>query len=434
VLGSILEERGTTDYIGYEHLTATGTVIGMAHGGTSLPVATEGQTVDVVLDRTVFYAEGGGQVGDRGSMEGPDGVADVEDTRRIVPGLIGHKVKVQRGELKVGDEVSLLVDPVWRTGSQRAHTATHILHWALRDHLGEHATQAGSLVEPGRLRFDFHHHEPLGAEGVAAVGEEIQDKVLLDDPVRAFETSFDYAKSIGAMAIFGEKYGDFVRVVEVGDYSKELCGGTHVPHTTQIGVVVVTSEGSVGADLRRVEALVGSEGISYLSHRASELQRAADLLKTTPDEVGEKIERLLATQKDMEKRLAAVEKSSAESDAEQLAGTAVDVDGTRLIVARRDVGVDALRSLAQSLKGKLGSAVVVLGAAGEGRANLVGAVTKDLVQRGISARDILAPGAQLLGGGAGGKPELAVSGGPSADKLDQAIEAAADAARSALQS
>ncbi|MQB00044.1 MAG: alanine--tRNA ligase [Actinobacteria bacterium] len=434
VLGSVLEERGTTEFIGYEHLTTTATVLGIAAGGRSEPVASEGQIVDLVLDRTVFYAEGGGQVGDRGMIEGPDGVAEVKDTRRLAAGLIGHVATVTRGDLKIGDEVTLTVDPGWRTGAQRAHTATHILHWALRDRVGEHATQAGSLVEPGRLRFDFHHYEPLGDEGVAAIGEELQDKVLVDDSVRAFETSFDYARSIGAMAIFGEKYGDFVRVVEVGEYSKELCGGTHVPHTSQIGVVVVTAEGSIGANLRRVEALVGSEGISFLARRTAELQRTAELLKAGPDEVAGKVERLLATQKDMEKRLAAVERSSAESDADELVGSAVDVDGTRLVVARRDLGVDGLRSLAQSLKGRLGSAVIVLGAAGEGRANLVGAVTKDLVERGVSARDILAPGARLLGGGAGGKPELAISGGPSADKIEQAIEAAAQAARSALRS
>jgi alanyl-tRNA synthetase len=284
------------------------------------------------------------------------------------------------------------------------------------------------------LRFDFHHFEPLGEEGVAALGDEIQDRVLVDDSVRAFETSFDYAKSIGAMAIFGEKYGDFVRVVEVGEYSKELCGGTHVPHTSQIGVVVVTGEGSIGSNLRRVEALVGAEGIAYLARRAEVLRRTAGLLRANPDEVAEKVERLLVTQKEMEKRLEAVQKDTAASDADELVRNAVEIDGTRLVVARRDADVDALRSLAQSLKGKLTSAVVVLGTGAQGRANLVGAVTKDLVDRGVSARDILAPGAALLGGGAGGKPELAISGGRDADRLDEALEAAARAARSALES
>ncbi|MEA2446971.1 MAG: alanyl-tRNA synthetase, partial [Actinomycetota bacterium] len=317
-------------------------------------------------------------------------------------------------------------------GAERAHTATHVLHWILRDRLGDHARQAGSLVEPGRLRFDFNHFDALSDSQLADISTELQDRVLGDDQVRAYETSYDYAKSIGAMAIFGEKYGDFVRVVEVGDYSKELCGGTHVPHTSQIGVAVITNEGSVGANLRRVEALVGREGLAFLERRVQTLGRAAELLKATPEDVVEKLERLLATHKDMERRVAELDRKSADSDAASLADGAVDVDGTRLVVARRDIDVDGLRSLAQSLKSKLGSGVIVLGAAGDGRANLVGAVTKDLTAKGISARDLLAPGAKLLGGGAGGKPELAISGGPSAERIDEAIEAVAKAARDAL--
>jgi alanyl-tRNA synthetase len=431
--GPLVEEQGGTDFLGYEHLGCTARVVAMSDGARTVDVATQGDDVDVVLDRTVFYAEGGGQLGDRGSIRAPSGEAEVKDTRRIVPGLTGHRVVITAGEIAVGDEVEALVDPAWRTGAQRAHTATHILHWVLRDRLGEHASQAGSLVEPGRLRFDFNHFEPLGQGRVADISSELQERVLTDDSVRAYETSFEYAKSIGAMAIFGEKYGDFVRVVEVGDYSKELCGGTHVPHTSNVGVVVMTGEGSVGANLRRVEALVGSEGIDWLRRRALVLERAASTLRTTPEEVAERIERLLAAQKTMERRLEAIERQSAEADARRLADAAVDVDGTRLVVARRDLEVDALRSLAQTLKGRLGSAVVVLGAAGEGRANLVGAVTKDLTERGISARDLLAPGAVLLGGGGGGRPELAISGGPNSDALEEAIQAVASAAHQALQ-
>jgi alanyl-tRNA synthetase len=288
------------------------------------------------------------------------------------------------------------------------------------------------LVEPGRLRFDFHHFEPLGAARAADMADEMQERVFSDDGVRAYETSYDFARSIGAMAIFGEKYGDFVRVVEVGEYSKELCGGTHVPHTSQIGVVVLTSEGSIGANLRRVEALVGHEGLRFLEGRAAVLQQAADALKTNPDEVAERIEKLLITHKDMERKIAAAERSSAEADAAALADAAVEVDGTRLVAVRRDGGVDQLRALAQMLKGRLGSAVIVLGTAGEGRANLVGAVTADLIARGLSARDVLAPGAALLGGGAGGKPDLSISGGPAADHLGAAIEAVAQEARKLL--
>jgi alanyl-tRNA synthetase len=431
-LGSLIEEGAKTDFLGYEHLACEANVLGITDGASSLPVASEGQEVDLVLDRTVFYAEGGGQVGDRGTIASTSGSAEVLDTRRVAPGVTGHRVRVTAGEIAVGDPVRATVDPQWRRGSERAHTATHILHWTLRDKLGEHARQAGSLVEPGRLRFDFNHFESLGDEGVAAVGEEMQSRVGMDDSVRAYETSYDFARSIGAMAIFGEKYGDFVRVVEVGEYSKELCGGTHVPHTSQIGAVVVTGESSVGANLRRIEALVGDEGLRWLEHRAEILERAAALLKASPEEVEEKIERLLAQHKELEKKVADVERAGAETDAEELARSAQDLDGTRLVVARRDSDVDTLRSLAQKLKGRLQSAVVVLGTASDGRANLVAGVTKDLVAKGISARDLLASGAQLLGGGAGGKPELAISGGSQAEKIDEALEAVASAARSAL--
>ncbi|MGH2754182.1 MAG: alanine--tRNA ligase [Actinomycetota bacterium] len=433
-LAGLLERNEATDFIGYEFLDTTGEVVAIAdsRGWEGNLVAKEGDEVDLILDRTVFYAEGGGQVGDRGAIRGPDGTAEVIDTRRLAPGITGHRVIVRAGELKVGDQVEAHVDHDWRFGSQRAHTATHILHWALREKLGEHAKQAGSLVEPGRLRFDFTHFDPLG-ERVDEVREDIQTRVVTDDSVRAYETSYDYARSIGAMAIFGEKYGDFVRVVEVGDYSKELCGGTHVPHTSQIGVVVVTGEGSVGANLRRIEALVGPEGIDYLQRKVRVLERAAETLKTNPDSVAERVEKLVQTQKEMERRIAEVERKSAQSDAADLASSADDVDGTRLIVARRDIGVDGLRSLAQKLKGELGSAIVLLGSVGETNANLVGGVTKDVVQRGISARDLLAPGAALLGGGAGGKPELSISGGPKKDQLDAALEAVANAARSALR-
>jgi len=424
---AILDEHGPTEFVGYEHLDSEGKVL-FVSGGTGR----EGDELEVVLDRTAFYAEGGGQVGDRGVLGGPWGRAEVLDTHRLAPGMTGHRARITAGELVAGAEVTATVDRVARTNAERAHTATHILHWILRDRLGEHAHQAGSLVEPGRLRFDFNHFEALDEAHIAEISSELQSRVLTDDQVRAYETTYDFAKSIGAMAFFGEKYGDFVRVVEVGDYSKELCGGTHVPHTARIGVVAVTNEGSVGANLRRIEALVGDEGLDYLKRKAEALDRVAQMLRSNPDEVAERVEKLLATQKEMERTLSRFEQRSAESDAEQLAADAVDVDGARLIVARRDGDVDSLRSLAQSLKGKLGSSVVILGTASEGRANLVGAVSKDLVERGISARDLLAPGAQLLGGGGGGKPELSISGGPAADKLDDALAAAGEAAKGAL--
>jgi alanyl-tRNA synthetase len=429
---ALVDERGPVEFVGYEHLTCDATVVALLVDGAPVSLLPEGQQGDVVLDRTVFYAEGGGQVGDRGAITSANVRAEVLDTQRLVPGVTAHRVSVSAGELAVGDAVVAAVDPSLRRSAERAHTATHILHWVLRDRLGEHARQAGSLVEPGRLRFDFNHYEPLGESQLEDVSAELQDRVLVDDSVRAYETSYDFARSIGAMAIFGEKYGDFVRVVEVGEYSKELCGGTHVPHTSNIGVAVVTHEGSVAANVRRVEVLVGPEGVDYLGRRAALLEEAADRLKTTPDEVVERLDRLLQQHKEMERRLADIERKEADAEASSLADAAEQVNGSRLVVVRRDEGVDVLRSLAGQLKGRLGSGVVVFGTAGEGRANLVGAVTKDLVQRGVSARELLAPGASLLGGGGGGKPDLAISGGPSAERLDDALKAVAEAARTAL--
>jgi alanyl-tRNA synthetase len=425
-------DRGPTEFLGYEHHQLDGTVIALISAGTGVSVAQEGEEIEIVLDRTAFYAEGGGQVGDRGQIRGPRGTAEVLDTQRILPGITGHRAKVTTGELSVGDAVDMSVDATWRVGAERAHTATHVLHWILRDRLGDHAHQAGSLVEPGRLRFDFNHFEGLTREQLDDISTELQQRVLADDDVRIYETSFDFAKSIGAMAFFGEKYGDFVRVVEVGSYSKELCGGTHVPHTGRIGVVALTSESSVGANLRRVEALVGEQGLAHLKRKADALDEVARVLKAAPDEVTEKLERLLATQKEMERKLEAEGRRSAESDASSLAGKAQEVGDARLIVARHDGDVDGLRALAQALKGRLGTGVIVLGTAQEGRANLVAAVTKDLVARGVSARDLLAPGAQMLGGGAGGKPDLSISGGPAGEKLEAALEAVAAAARDAL--
>ncbi|MBA2312476.1 MAG: alanine--tRNA ligase [Actinobacteria bacterium] len=424
--------EGPTEFVGYEHLTASARLLALLDAGASVAVLEEGGVADAVLDRTVFYAEGGGQVGDTGTIYGPAGEARVIDTRRLAPGVTGHKIRVIAGAIAPGEVLRLEVDAARRTASGRAHTATHILHWVLRDRFGDHAKQAGSLVEPGRLRFDFHHFNPVSDEELEGIGRELQQRVLADDNVRAYETSYDFARSIGAMAIFGEKYGDFVRVVEVGDYSKELCGGTHVPHTGGIAVGVLTSEGSIGANLRRVEALVGQEGIDFLARRAAVLERAARALKANPDDVAERVERLLATQKEMEGRLGDIDKRAAETEAAQLAESAVNIDGARLVVARRDVGVDQLRSFAQSLRSRIGSGIVVLGTAQDGKANLVGAVTGDLVQRGISARDLLAPGAALLGGGAGGKAELAISGGAQADALDEAMRSVAGAARDAL--
>ncbi|HMC08872.1 MAG TPA: alanine--tRNA ligase, partial [Actinomycetota bacterium] len=301
-LEEILAQVGTTDFLGYQLVSGEGTVVGVvrgAPGGVPTPILGEGEEGELVLDRTTFYPEGGGQIGDRGTIVTPTGAFSVADTQWVpAPGaLIVHRGRVTAGEIQVGQQAATQVDPAHRAAVERSHTATHMIHWALRDSLGEHARQQGSLVEPGRLRFDFSHFEAVGGETLARIEEEVNQRVLSDDAVHAFETTYDQATALGAMALFGEKYGDYVRVVEVGDYSKELCVGTHVHHTGQVGVIKILGESSVAAGTRRIESYTGIAGLNYLNTQAERLRRVAELLRTDPDGVIDRLERLLETSK-----------------------------------------------------------------------------------------------------------------------------------------
>jgi alanyl-tRNA synthetase len=442
-LREILAESGTTEFLGYGRLNGEGTVAGIVRGagssggGVAVPVLAEGEQGELVLDRTSFYPEGGGQIGDRGTIVTATGRFSVADTHWVpaAGGVIVHQGRVSAGEVQVGQSAATQVAPAHRQGTERSHTATHMLHWALRDTLGEHARQAGSLVEPGRLRFDFSHFEGVPGETLARIEEEVNSRVLSDDPVHTFETTYDEATSLGAMALFGEKYGDFVRVVEVGDYSKELCGGTHVHHTGQVGVIKVLGESSIGAGIRRVEAYTGAAGLQYLNAQADRLRRAAELLRTDPEQVVERLEKLLETSKGLEAQLAKQKAAGIEDEVKSvLTSDAVQAMGSaKLVMLRRDGrAVDELRKLAVTLRDRLGSAVVVVGTAQE-KANLVVAVSRDLVSRGVSAQELLAPGAARLGGGGGGKPDLAVAGGSRTAELDAALAAVRQAAVAALE-
>jgi alanyl-tRNA synthetase len=426
-----------SEFLGYEMINGEGSVELIIRGLAEVPVLEEGQDGEVVLDRTTFYPEGGGQIGDRGTIVTPTGRFSVEDTQRLAGGgLILHKGRVAAGEIQVGQHAETRVDPSHRAGVQRSHTATHMIHWALRDRLGEHAQQKGSLVEPGRLRFDFQHFEPVGGETLASIEEEVNRRVLSDDAVHAFETTYDQATALGAMALFGEKYGDYVRVVEVGDYSKELCGGTHVHHTGQVGVIKILGESSVAAGTRRIESYTGIAGLNYLNAQAERLRRAADLLRTDPDGVVDKLEKLLDTSKALEAQLSKQKAAGVEDEVKAiLASDAVrPVGSSKLVVLKRDGrSVDELRKLAITLRDRLASAVVALGTALDGKANLVVAVSRDLVQRGVSAQDLVAPGAARLGGRGGGKPDLVVGGGTQVAELDAALDAVRQSAQAALE-
>jgi alanyl-tRNA synthetase len=377
------------------------------------------------LDRTPFYAEGGGQVGDTGTIVTDTGRAEVLDTTYALPGLIGHRVHVVEGELTPGQEATATIDAPRREAIRRNHTGTHILHWALREVLGTHVKQAGSLVAPDRLRFDFSHYAPLAPDELARVESLANERVLANEPVRAYETTKEEAERIGAIAFFGDKYGEFVRVVEAGGRSVELCGGTHVGALGMIGPITVVSEGSIGANLRRIEALTGEGSFARFRQHEETLNRAATLLRVTPDEVPERIEKALEERRALAQELEQVRRQAAGGDADALAAAAVD----GVVVARRDGGSrDELRDLAVALRDRPGMRAVVLGGVPEGGGvALVAATTK---ASGLAAYDLIVDAARTVGGGAGkGKnPELSIAGGRDAAKLDEALDLARAAA------
>jgi alanyl-tRNA synthetase len=435
-LTEIRDTLGKTEFLGYELLSMDAAVIGILQGVVPGQVLAQGSTGEVILNRTPFYPRGGGQVGDRGEIRTDTGIFRVEEASWGVPGVIVHSGTVVQGEILAGQDARATVDPVHREGVTQAHTSTHILHWTLHKTLGEHAKQMGSLVEPGRLRFDFNHYEPVHADQLVKIEETINRRALWDDPVRAFETTYDHATSIGAMALFGEKYGEHVRVVEVGDYSKELCGGTHVARTGNIGLVKLVHEGSVAAGIRRVEALTGWAGFTYLNAQAEKLKQVAERLKTDPEKVLERLDKTLETLSSLQSQLNQQAAQGAQAQVKEiLASDALrDVNGHRMVISlRKDASVDDLRKLATALRDEIGSGVVVVASASNGKANLVAASSKDLIGRGVSSSAFLSAGAKILGGGGGGKPDMAVAGGPNKDQIGKALQAVEEEVRRTLQ-
>ena len=428
-----LEGVAGTAYVGYERLDEPTRVAALMDDAEGADVLVEGSPGRIVLEATPFYPEGGGQIGDRGRISSDTGVFLVEDTRRSASHIV-HIGRVLEGEIRIGQDSKASVDRPHREGVRQSHTATHLLHWGLREILGEHARQRGSLVEPGRLRFDFSHFERVPPDLLGGIEEELNRRVMWDDSVRALETTYEFAMQSGAMALFGEKYGDYVRVVEVGDYSKELCGGTHVSHTGQIGVIKLVGESSVGAGVRRVEALTGMDGLKHLTQQADRLRRISEVLKVSPDQVEERLEKILTSSKEMQAQLSKAESVHKTDQIEELLSSAVETRGSSSVFAERRDGrpVKELRKMAIAAAERIGSGIVILASGQNGSANLVAAVTSDLVSKGSSAQRILSEGAALLGGSAGGKPDLAIAGGPNGADLERAFAAATGAAREAL--
>ncbi len=423
--GPLADYTDKSEFIGYDALSAEVRVQAIVAGDEFVDVAGVDQKVLVVLDRTPFYAESGGQVSDRGVLLA-DGVnAEVTGLSKAPHGQPVHQVVVTGGLLKVGDTVTASVNSSERSDTIRNHTATHLLHRALKDVLGGHVNQAGSLVEPERLRFDFSHFGAVTAEELADIERRVNEQIWLGTELDISLKPIAEAKALGAMALFGEKYGDIVRVVRVGDYSLELCGGCHVRNTSQIGLFKLVSEGGIGSGVRRIEAVTGRYAYSYLDDQLGLLKDAAALLKSSVADVPRRVEALQGELRQVQRDNESLQGKLSRLEAAELVSSAKKVGEATLLAAQVNAGgMDALRGVADELKTKLESAVLVLGAVDGEKVNLIVAVTPDLVKRGLHAGKLIKDIAAICGGGGGGKPELAQAGGKEPAKLAEALKAA----------
>lgn len=413
---NVLDEHGQTSFTGYDTAVGDGVVLAVIPAGTDESGAS---LVEIFVDVTPFYAEGGGQVGDTGTIAGPNGTADVLDTTYAVPGLRRHSARISQGAIAVSETVCLSVDAVRRDAVRRNHTGTHILHWALREVLGDHVRQQGSLVAPDRLRFDFAHHQAVTTEELQTVEDLANAEILSNLPVEADEVEKAEAEQMGAIAFFGDKYGDRVRVLHAGGNSLEFCGGTHVSALGDIGTVKIVSEGSIGSGIRRIEAVTGFASLAHIRHEEDVLAQAAAMLRTKPDDLTEAIERALARQKALEGELSEARSRLARASAGALLEGAVD----GVVAARVDeLAPDQLRDLALALR-DLGAKAVALVGSPDGARAAVAVVTTESVS--IAAQDVIKAVGPLIGGGGGGKdPRLAQAGGKDITKLDDAVNAA----------
>jgi alanyl-tRNA synthetase len=425
---------GTTDFVGYDRLAAEAELGAIVTPGGLQHTAEEGDEVEVVLPRTPFYAEGGGQVGDVGVLETPTGRLEVLTTVEAIEGLTVHRARVVAGEVRQGQPVEARVDPTKRVATARSHSATHVLHATIKEVLGEHAQQAGSHVEPGRLRFDFPHFESVSRDRLESIEGTINERVLRDPHVQTEVMSLDDARRAGAVANFGDKYGQVVRVVTIGDFSKELCGGTHVPSGATIGTITIVREESIGSNTRRIEALTGQDAFRFLSRERVVAEEISRLVDVPTEQAVERVQALLDRLKTADKELQKLRGANLSQEAKRIADETIRDDGLAVVVREVEgVAMDDLRRLATEIRGHLGErAVVVVGTAtADGKAQLIAAVTNDLAAAGVEARPILHPAAQLVGGGAGGKGDLAQAGGKQGDKLSEALAVAAREARTA---
>ncbi|MGB1558013.1 MAG: alanine--tRNA ligase, partial [Oceanococcaceae bacterium] len=426
--------RRQTRFLGYADLSGQHEVLGLWHGEEAVQTLAMGEQGAIVLDATPFYAESGGQVGDTGTLSTADGVFQVEDTRKDPGGAFVHFGVVKAGQIQLGSSAQAEVDSARRLAVVRNHSATHLLHAVLREVLGEHVQQKGSLVAPDRLRFDFAHLQAVSAEELRRIEDRVNAEILANHPAEAKEMAYQAAIDFGAMALFGEKYGETVRVLRLGDASCELCGGTHVKATGDIGLFKIISESGVAAGVRRIEALTGLNALRWVREREALLQGAASALKVSAEELPERISALQSRTRDLEKAAEKAAAGDAQSAVRGWMQQAERIGDVALVVQQAPVGdAKVLREMIDSLKNQLGACVLLLGGVREDKVSLIAGVSKEVSSK-LKAGDLVNQAAQLVGGRGGGRPDMAQAGGSQPENLPSALQAAADWARAQLES
>jgi alanyl-tRNA synthetase len=417
-----LNLEGETEFLGYQETAASGKVVALLKDNASVEQLSEGESGVVVLDRTPFYGESGGQVGDCGYLRNDSATLEVRDTTKAQQHHL-HHVQVTAGSVRVGDTVDAEIDAALRQRIRLNHSATHLLHAALRKHLGDHVTQKGSLVDGDKLRFDFAHGQALTADDLVAITEMVNAQIRANTPVTTQSMSMDAAIEAGAMALFGEKYGDEVRVLTMGTdaFSVELCGGTHVERTGDIGLFLTVNESGVASGVRRIEAITGQRALDYTRQAFQKIYDVQGALKATPDNLVDKAVALRDENRALEKEIARLKQKLATSSGGDLTADAVSVGDIKVLAARIDgADVPTLRDTLDQCKNKLGSSVVLLAAAEGGKISLVAGVSKDLTDR-IKAGDLMREYATRLGGKGGGRPDMAQGGGTDEAALPEAL-------------
>lgn len=428
------QKMGATEFVGYGQTSTRSNVVALIVDKETVVEAGAGQKVEIILDKTPFYGESGGQVGDTGIITKGSAVVRIIDTKKAFNGLFIHLGQVEKGSLAFGDFVDTQIDEERRKRIARNHSTTHLLHKALKEVLGEHVNQAGSLVEPDRLRFDFTHFQAVTAAELREIETRVNRMIMANLEIDTTVSSLDEAKKSGATALFGEKYGEEVRVVKMGDYSTELCGGTHLNSTAEAGVFKILAESGIGAGLRRIEAVTGDGVLRYMEEREALLAEASAALKTSPLELVRRAEGVVRELREKEKELETLQTKLAQYESKGIMDQVKEIDGVKALVAQVSVpDMEALRNMGDMLRDKLVSGVVVLGAEIEGKVNLLTMATKDLLGKGIHAGNIIREAAKEVGGGGGGRPDMAQAGGKDPAKIKEALEKALEVIKSQVK-